>query len=144
MTDTQAINLRVATEEDVRSMTIIRLSNHSSFAKVLFGLEDCSSTPDSVIEEHERDIRKRIASRNAIAMVATIRNPASAEDEVAGWAMWKAFDEPQSLEPETSPYDGVTENAGTDLSKLFQADFKTALVKGRNAHTSGRCNIRAY
>lgn len=142
MDDLQAINLRVATEQDVQSMAGVKLLNASAFARILSGMEDSDQPSNLVIKLHEIDIRERLAAKNAIVMVATIRPPESDHDVVAGWAMWKMFDSPQPFEEEPTILHDDGDSERTRLSKLCQADFKRALTQGKNAYTGGKRNIR--
>lgn len=144
MTDSQTIRLRSATLKDVRDMAIIKLSNKSTFADLLSGMGDCSSSTDSAIKLQEFDIQGRLASQNALVMVATVQNADNDHELVAGWALWKVFDDPQPLEEKPPDRHVNGESERTVLSRACQADFKKALVSGRNAHTAGKCNIRKY
>lgn len=137
------ISLRQAEDNDVRAMAIIKLSNASVFSKVIDQLPDPpSEISPAIITEHERDIRHRRGTANALVTVATVQL-SDGREEIAGWAMWKIYDDPQSLEDPLKPLvydDDVSEQAR--LAKLCLYDFKSALVKYRNAYTAGTRNVR--
>lgn len=137
------MSLRQAEDNDVRAMATIKLSNASVFSKVIEPLPDPpSEIPPAAITQHERDIRQRLGTANAIVTVATVQL-SDGREEIAGWAMWKIYDEPQPLEDLLKPLlcdDGVNEQAR--LAKLCLYDFKAALVKHRNAYTANTRNVR--
>lgn len=138
------IKLRPATNDDVRDMTIIKLSNSNGFSAILTGVDESGDLSETVIKEHEDDVRNRLAASNGVLTVATVRTAGSATEIIAGWAMWKVFDDPQPSEGNavTPLQREADSDQQTKLSKRCLFDFKEGLVKGRNTYSAGRRNIR--
>lgn len=137
-----SVKLRPANEDDLRLMAIIRLSNDSTFARIANDMENPDS--ETSIKNHESDIRTRLADLNGLLTVAIVELDGSDVEHIAGWANWKVFDVPQPLEAIPSLDYIPNEEDQTRLSRLCRHDFKQALAKGRNTHTAGKRNIRAY
>jgi len=144
MSASLCIELRPATEEDVRLLTIIKLSNSSTFAKITVGVHDLYSLSESTIKANEADIRKRLLDWTSLLIVATVTSGCDEKEEIAGWANWKIFDEPQAVESAPMLHFQDRDDEQLRLSKMCLCDFKTALVKGRNTHTVGQRNVREY
>lgn len=137
-----SLKLRPAREDDLRLMAIIRLSNASHFARIANDMEDPEL--ETSIKKHESDIRKRLADPTGLLTVATVKLDGSDVENIAGWANWKVFDDPQPLEAIPSLDYIPNEEDQTRLSRLCRRDFKQALAKGRNTHTAVKRNIRTY
>ncbi|KAK9896416.1 acyl-CoA N-acyltransferase [Cystobasidium minutum MCA 4210] len=137
------VTLRQATEDDARNMAIIKMSNTSVFSRVIDNLPEMTagSVPEATIQAHERDIRKRLSTKNALVTVAIVPTSDNGE-EIAGWAMWKISDEPQPIEEEPKPVTSEHDDEQARLAKFCLQDFKSALAKYRNIYTAGKRNVR--
>lgn len=139
------VTLRQATEDDARNMAIIKMSNTSVFSRVIDNLPEMTagSVPEATIQAHERDIRKRLSTKNALVTVAIVPTSDNGE-EIAGWAMWKISDEPQPIEEEPKPVTSEHDDEQARLAKFCLQDFKSALAKYRNIYTAGKRNVRKF